>query len=189
MTRSAWAKAVALVCLAASLTAVGAVAHPSVARAAVVTSAQLIEQNKKFNGKTITYRGEVIGDILYRGNYAWLSVNDDAYQSLSVEEGHELSGYNSGQAIWVPSYLVKGITYLGRYTESGDKIEVTGVFNSACPEHGGDMDIHAASLGVVKSGHAIPHPFDFKKALGAAILLLVGGLLFALNRRVEMRKV
>lgn len=162
---------------------------PVTAQAKLVTSTQLIEQNKNWNGKTVTFRGEVIGDILKRGEFAWLQINDDEYQSWSVEEGRKLSGYNAGQSAWVPSYLVKGITYLGGYTASGDKIEVTGIFNNACAEHGGDMDIHAASLIVLGRGHPIEHRFDWTKALAALGLLAVGGVLFELNRRAEARRV
>jgi len=162
---------------------------PAAAQARIVTSTEQIEQNKKWNGKTISYRGEVVGDILHRGDFAWINVNDDTYQGLNVEEGHKLAGYNSGQSIWVPSHLVAQITYLGRYSASGDKVEVTGVFHSACPEHGGDMDIHAASLTVVERGHEVGHAIDLRRVIAALILLGTGAALFAANRRAELRRV
>lgn len=155
----------------------------------LTTSTQLIENPKKYDGKIVTFRGEVIGDVMTRGNYAWLSINDDVYQNRSIEEGQKLSGYNSGQAVWAPSYLVNRLSYVGGYTASGDNVEVTGVFNSACAEHGGDMDIHAASLRILRPGRPIGHPLDAGKALAAAMLLAIGGSLVVLNRRAEARRV
>jgi len=166
-----------------------ALALPAVALATIVSSTEQIEQPKKWNGKTITYRGEVVGDILHRGDFAWINVNDDTYQDRSVEGGHKLAGYNSGQSVWVPSYLVEQIAYLGRYTASGDRVEVTGVFHAACPEHGGDMDIHAASLTIVKRGHDVGHSLDPRRVVAAIVLLVIAGALFAANRRAELRRV
>lgn len=164
-------------------------AAPSIARAGTVTSAELVEQYKRYEHKTITFRGEVIGDILARGEHSWVNINNDPYQSRNIEEGRKPSGYNSGQSVWLPSYLVKDIAHTGSYTASGDDVEVVGVFNSACPEHGGDMDIHATSLKVLKRGHQVAHRFDAAQAALALGLLALGAGLFLVNRRAESQRV
>jgi len=36
-------------------------------------------------------------------------------------------------------------------------VQVSGIFNAACPEHGGDMDVHATEISVVREGMALDH--------------------------------
>ena len=40
------------------------------------TSLELINNAKQYDGKTVNYKGEVIGEVMVRGDYAWLHVND-----------------------------------------------------------------------------------------------------------------
>ncbi len=138
-----------------------------------VSSTNLIEHPRQYDGQQITFQGEVIGEALARGDYAWLTINDDTYQHRSAEEGHKLEGYNSGQAVWLPTDQIAGITHYGKYFEAGDIVKVTGVFNRACAVHGGDMDIHADMLQVVARGHDTPHPFQTGKASVAAIMIAI----------------
>jgi hypothetical protein len=49
------------------------------------------------------------------------------------------------------------IKYYGDYHNIGDSVRVTGVFNRACKEHGGDMDIHCDSIEVVSNGYERTH--------------------------------
>ncbi len=136
-----------------------------------------------WNGKTITFHGEAIGEVMVRGPYAWIHLNDDAYMERNVEEGAPLRGYNSGMAVWVPAPLTGAIDSYGDYKHEGSIVEVKGVFNGACREHGGDMDIHATSLDVLRAGHVVVDPIPPWKlplALGAAV---TAGLLFWLERR------
>ena len=104
--------------------------------AQVSTSLDLLNNAKQFDGKTINYKGEVIGDIMIRGDHAWLHVND----------GFIAIG------IWVPMTLIKDIRYVGDYHKKGDIVEVSGTFHRSCQEHGGDLDIHADSLRKISSG-------------------------------------
>jgi hypothetical protein len=146
------------------------------------SSAKLVEEPKKYDGDTIDFAGEVIGESMKRGDYAWLHMNDDAYYVKNVEEGAQLGGYNSGMAIWLPAKLAEEITYFGDYKHEGDIIEVTGTFNAACGEHGGDMDIHATSLKVLEVGHSVVDPVHPGKVAWAVGLSLLAALLFAVTR-------
>ena len=136
-----------------------------------------------WNGKSVTFHGEAIGEVMVRGEYAWIHLNDDAYMVRNVEEGAKLGGYNSGMAVWVPASLTKGIDTYGDYQHEGSIVEVAGVFNGACKEHGGDMDIHATSLKVLRAGHAVTDPVPAWKAALALVLAALAALLFALERR------
>ncbi len=141
----------------------------SVCFAQPVSSTDLIEHAKEYNGKVASFQGEAIGDIMKRGNFAWVNVND----------GQNAIG------IWLKSDLTKGIKYTGRYKFKGDIIEVKGKFNRACIEHGGDLDIHADNLRVIKPGFATEEKLDIQKyqaALAFLGVVLCFGILKTLRK-------
>jgi hypothetical protein len=160
------------------------------------TSSQLIERQNVpgdptkglfYNGKTITFTGEAIGEVMVRGDYAWIHLNDDAYMEANVEEGAKLGGYNSGMAIWIPSALTAPVDTYGDYKHEGSIVQISGTFNAACKEHGGDTDIHATTLSVIRPGHLVDDPIPpWKAALAAGLALLAAGL-YWLERRTRNR--
>ena len=78
-----------------------------------ISSADLISEAKQYDSKIVNYRGEVIGDIMIRGQYAWLNIND----------GQNAIG------IWATKNLIKNIEYKGSYGSKGDVVEVIGFFH------------------------------------------------------------
>ncbi len=146
------------------------------------SSGGLVDAPKEWDGKTVTFTGEAIGEAMIRGDKAWIHVNDDAYYLKNVEEGAHLGGYNTGMAIWIDAQLAEKIQYFGDYKHEGDVVTVTGVFNAACGEHGGDMDIHATSLKIVERGHDANDPVKTGKLLWAIALAVVAGALYVMNR-------
>ncbi|MFA4888939.1 MAG: DNA-binding protein [Candidatus Omnitrophota bacterium] len=108
----------------------------TISYAQTISSSELINKAKDYDGKAVTYAGEVIGDIMRRGEYAWVNFND----------GEQAIG------IWAKAALLRDISYTGGFKAKGDIVEVSGIFNRACPEHGGDLDIHALAITKVDSG-------------------------------------
>ena len=144
-----------------------------------VQVSQLVDNMKKYDGKVVTIQGEAIGDVMVRGTYAWITVDDDRYSKKSIEEGGELVGMsNSGIGIWVLEHDTREITIYGGYKNKGAIVRVTGVFNRACHEHGGDTDIHATSVEVLKPGHPFSHPFPYDKLLVVVLLTCAIALLW-----------
>jgi hypothetical protein len=126
--------------------------------AQVSTSLDLINNAKQYDGKTIHYRGEVIGDVMIRQDYAWLHVND----------GFIAIG------IWAPKTLIEDIHYTGDYHKKGDTVEVSGTFHRSCSEHGGDLDVHASEIKKVTMGSSVIQPISRKKVyIGTYSLILV----------------
>jgi hypothetical protein len=154
-----------------------------------VRSSTLIENPAPWNGKAVLFTGEAIGEVMVRGEMAWIHCNDDVYMWKNLEEGAPLGGFNSGQAIWLPAAEARKIAFFGDYKHEGDVVTARGVFNSACNEHGGDMDIHAAELTIVKPGHPVPHLPNRQRAMIALALLFVSLLLWFARRRAALRRI
>lgn len=130
-----------------------------------ISSSELINNAKLYDGKVVTFKGEVIGEVMPRGDFAWVNVHD---------------GTNA-LGIWVPLTLAKGILYTGSYKAKGDVIEVSGIFNRACFEHGGDLDIHAQTLRKIAQGRSVQERLNPSKANQALILLGVLILIWILT--------
>jgi len=127
-----------------------------------VSSTELINNAKLYDGKIVNYEGEVIGDIMKRGDYAWVNVND---------------GVNA-IGIWINTALLRDIGFTGSYKSVGDGIEATGVFRRACPEHGGDLDIHAQSIRKTGAGRQMQERLNIDKRNQVFIFLGIIGLIW-----------
>lgn len=114
----------------------------------------------------MAYEGEVIGEIMARGEYAWVNVND---------------GQNA-VGVWMPNQLTKGILYAGSYKSRGDRIEIAGVFHRACLEHGGDLDIHAQAIRQTQAGRPSPERLNISKRNQAIILAVILCLVWILTQ-------
>lgn len=147
------------------------------------SSGQLVEEPKRYDGTAVAFEGEAIGEAMVRGGGAWLHLNDDAYYLRNVEEGALLGGYNSGMPVWIPVREAAKVTTFGDFKHEGDVVRIEGTFNAACAEHGGDIDIHAVTLAVVRTGHAVADPVRPGKVAWALGLGLIAALLFAVQRR------
>lgn len=160
-----------------------------------VSSTALIENANAWNGREVSFTGEAIGELMVRGEEAWIHMNDDAYMYKNLEEypvaeqREHLGGYNTGMSVWIPSSLAKMITYFGDYKHEGDVVKVRGTFNAACREHGGDMDIHATSLDVLIEGHPVGHVLNRTRLGLAAALFVVAGVLFYARALARRRRI
>jgi hypothetical protein len=97
----------------------------------------LIENSRIFDGKRVTFQGEVIG-VMIRENSAWVNVLD--------------SGFAIG--VWCSAENAK-VSFIGDYTHVGDTVLVSGIFHTACSEHGGDVDIHADNFTILSVGRVV----------------------------------
>jgi hypothetical protein len=154
-----------------------------------VNSASLVENAAFWNERSITFKGEAIGECMVRGDMAWIHLNDDAYMERNIEEGAPLGGYNSGHAVWLSAEIARQIRYWGDFKHEGDIVKATGIFHAACREHGGDMDIHATSMYVIRTGHPVRHHLNVQRAAFAAILLIIVAVLYGVRRSVAHRRI
>lgn len=116
---------------------------------------ELVKNSADFDGAAVTFRGEVIG-ILVRGDSAWVNVLDN--------------GVAIG--VWCSANDAKKVSVVGDYTHIGDTVEVVGTFHMACPEHGGDLDIHAENFTVVSAGRELGRSPDLLMVMLSAALVV-----------------
>lgn len=124
-----------------------------------LSSNELLKNAKQYDGKPVTYSGEAIGDVMLRGEFAWVNINDG----------------NNAIGAWMSAALAKEINFTGTYKSQGDTLEITGIFHRACLEHGGDLDIHAQKLRKLAGGKMVNQKIDFLKV---KIILILFGALF-----------
>ncbi len=129
-----------------------------------VNSNDLIDHAKDYDKQSVVYEGEVLGDILYRGDYAWLAVFD---------------GSNT-VGVYVTADQAKQISVVGGYGKHGDTIHVEGVFHRACVEHGGDLDIHANTVAVLHAGESVQMPLSRLVTILAIVLPVPAAVLLFL---------
>lgn len=120
-----------------------------------ISSAELINNAKLYDGKAVIYEGEVIGDIMVRGEYAWINVND----------GQNAIG------IWLDKNLTRDILFTGSYKSKGEWLEISGIFQRACLGHGGDLDIHALAIRKIRPGRQTIERLNISKKNRALVLL------------------
>lgn len=142
---------------------------PNLAEA--VSSSELIEKAKDYDGEAIAYEGEVIGDVMRRNDYVWINVHDG----------------KSAIGLWVRFSEAGEIQHKGNYKHEGDRVRAKGIFNRACPQHGGDLDIHVQELEILAPGYEIAHPVSWRQVVIAAVLSIIGGLMFLWERARKKR--
>jgi hypothetical protein len=130
-----------------------------------VSSTELIQNAQEYDAREVVYEGEVIGEVMLRKQGAWVNIND---------------GENS-IGVWMPLELAKTIKYQGGYKAKGDIVQVRGIFNRACVQHGGDLDIHALSLLKIKSGWLKPEKIIPAKRNLLAVLIVILCLILILK--------
>ncbi|MGQ9787854.1 MAG: DNA-binding protein [Candidatus Hadarchaeaceae archaeon] len=137
------------------------------------TLKDLIDDPVAFDGKQVTFRGEVIG-VMVRGDYAWVNIFDNG---LAV-------------GVWCRAEDAGLISLVGDYTHRGDIVEGFGIYHMACLEHGGDTDIHAVSLRVVDKGYQIERPLNMPLLLISVTITVAAVILsyYLWHIRKEMRK-
>jgi hypothetical protein len=144
---------------------------PAVCLAGQISSTELINNAREYDGKSIVYVGEAVGDVMVRGDFAWVNIND----------GKNAIG------VWLNKELAGEIKFTGSYHSKGDRLEITGVFHRNCIQHGGDMDIHAQGIRKIGPGRVVSEELDTTKRNFVFILLAALCLVFIFARRRKGR--
>jgi hypothetical protein len=118
-------------------------------QASTVKINDLVEKAKEYDGQTVTLHAEAIGEVLERGDHAWVNINDKS----------------NAIGVYVPIAEAKKITFFGDYANTGDTLVITGVMYNACKEHGGELDVHAETITILKKGSVTLRPIPIEKVV------------------------
>lgn len=121
----------------------------------------IINNMSEFDGKTVTIEGEAIGEVMNRGAYSWLNIND---------------GTNA-IGVYLKSSQAERIKTFGDYKHVGDTVHISGLFSKNSVVHGGDVVIDCSSLEIVHRGSVVEEHIPTTKVAIAALLLFTGFIL------------
>lgn len=129
----------------------------------------LVEKGKELDGKKVTVQGEVIKEAMKRDDFAWININDTT----------------NAMGIWIKKEDVDNIKVFGDYKHKGDIVQIKGIFNRSCKEHGGDMDIHSIDLEVINEGYQLKEEIKQNKKIASAILSAITLMVLGFYYRVR----
>ena len=119
--------------------------------------AVLVSVNRALDGSDVRFTGEVVGDVVKAENgYTWVNIMGSANNVIGVRMTDE------------QAQLVQNI---GSYHESGTVLRVSGEYNVACPEHQGELDVHASNVELVDAGGPTEHLLDSGRVIVAISLV------------------
>lgn len=150
-----------------------------------VSSTMVLSCPAAFDGMTVQYTGELVGDLLRRRGGAWVLVNDDDYAlEVGPLPAHgALRGLNSGLTVWLPERLVSEVTGVGRPDRRGDVFAFEGRIERADGQDGGGLTLRVTEARLLAASQATDAPLDVPQLLFAGALTLVAGSLWVLRRR------
>ena len=136
-----------------------------------INNAALIREAGKLNNKTVIIAGEVIGDVMRRGDFSWFNINDES----------DMIG------IKAPAQMAAKITDAGAFEYVGDIVEIKGVFVRTDRKTGGELYVDAGDIKILKPGYKIFHvvePLKIKTTLTLSLIMLcLGGLKWMIKKK------
>ncbi len=130
-----------------------------------VGTQMLVGVNRALDGATVSFTAEAVGCALTAdAGHVWVNMSGDGSTSLSVYLAEEA-------AAQIDSY--------GGWACTGTTLYVEGVYNVACSQHAGELDVHASSVSVVSEGTAVSHEVGAGEQMFAAAACGCGLLLLA----------
>lgn len=152
-----------------------------------VSSTEVLQCPRRFDGRLVTFVGEAVGDVLRRDGGAWVQLNDDAY---GLEKGplpghREFAGTNSGLAVWLPDDLVDLVQRPGRRGVRGDVLQVEGFLRRVDPDDGGGLTIRATDGVLLSPARELDQPVHRSQMVVAGVLALLAIGLVIRERRAR----
>ncbi len=135
----------------------------------VLSTNDLVENSYTWDGKMVSFKGEVLEDVMQRKDGVWMNVSD---------------GNNTAMGVFVPKDVaMPAIVYTESYRTFGDVVLITGVFHRTCVQHEGETDIHATSVTVVTPGSVRANPIHSDRVVLLVVLVVLLGIVLWLYYR------
>jgi len=145
----------------------------SAGQPSLLSTTELVEDSYKWDGKTVSFKGEVLQDLMVREDGTWMNLSDDN---------------NTAMGVFVPKDVpVPVISHTEDYRTVGDVVLITGVFHRTCAQHEGETDIHAVSVTVLTPGSSKANPIRRDRVVWLIVLAGLLGLVMRLYYRKPAR--
>jgi len=145
----------------------------SVVQPPLLSTTELVENSYKWDGKTVSFKGEVLQDLMVRKDGTWMNLSD---------------GNNTAMGVFVSKDVAMPvISHVEDYRTVGDVVLITGVFHRVCVQHEGETDIHAVSVTVLTLGSTKANPIHLDRVVWFAVLAGLLGLVMWLYYRKPAR--
>jgi hypothetical protein len=139
----------------------------------LLSTTELVENSYKWDGKTVSFKGEVLQDVMVRKDGTWMNLSD---------------GNNTAMGVFVPTGVaMPAISHTEDYRTVGDVVLITGVFHRVCVQHEGETDIHAMSMTVLTPGSTKANPIHLDRVVWFVVLAGLLGLVMWLYYRKPAR--
>ncbi len=132
----------------------------------------LVNESLSLDHQTVVIEAEVIGEVLERGDMAWINVND---------------GTNA-IGVYLTLEQTTSLQTFGDYGHTGDTVLITGIFERSCIEHGGEMDIHAIEIIITRQGETRIHTISSMKFVLFLMLFSSAMMLLYFKRNLFIHK-
>lgn len=154
-----------------------------------VSSPVLLACPELFDGRAVTFVGEVVGSVMQRGQRAWLQVNDDAYALAlgPLPVSRVAAGSSSSVAVSVSRTAAQRLLFVGGADAEGDRVRVFGTFRAADAGDAGNPTIRADRLDVIEPGARFERPASPRRIVAAVLSLMVAALVSGLSLRARRR--
>ncbi len=127
----------------------------------------LLSAGKRQDGSDVVFTGEAVGSpIIADEGHVWVNVKN-AGAMVGVYMSTELAGQ---------------IAHYATYEQTGDMITVQGIYNLACADHNGELEVHAEQVEVNAQGESWTNPVN-PATYVVGIVLIVAGLALTLARQ------
>ncbi len=140
---------------------------------AYVTTQELIDHADKFDGRKVFLKGEAIGDVLPRGQWSWVNIQDDS----------------NVIGVLLPRGIAEQIVFNGDYNNRGDVLEASGIFFRADPLTAGELCVRAQGIKILKRGYMtfhVLHPEKIKIALlFVSMVICLGALRLIIKKKAD----
>lgn len=155
-----------------------------------VTSNEVLDCPRTFDGRRVRYEGEVVGAVLPRSEGAWLQLNDDVYAGdLGPLPAHrDYRGGNAGLGVFVPRELAADIAHVGGPQSRGDRVAVVGVFHRVDPATHEIAVIRADRGSIIGPGGAFRDEPLRDRQVVAVVLAVVAAGFVAVERYATRRR-
>ena len=133
-----------------------------------VSVTSLVSATTRLDGEYVKVTGEVMGQITDPGDgsHVWINIKDKQGAMIGV---------------FVPRSQVADLQYFGGYEQTGDTVEINGVFNISCSEHSGELDVHASSLNITAQGAISSTPASNGRLVFALIFIALAFIIILLR--------